>query len=299
MGQKGEWTVRKIWESYQRSQDDQGRRRLSSRQRLSGRRKRNIVIKTEEQIEGIRRASRLTSEILDLLEDYIRPGITTQEIDDWVHEYTVAQGAIPAPLNYRGFPKSVCTSLNEVICHGIPEERTLKDGDILNVDVTSILDSYYGDSSRMFLIGDVSDEARRLTQVTRECMYRAIDQVKPGNRLGDIGHAIQTYAESRGYSVVRAFVGHGVGVDFHEPPDIRHYGQAGIGQLLRPNMVFTIEPMINTGDYRAKVLDDGWTAITIDGGLSAQWEHTIRVTETGYEILTAYEGQRERDLICT
>lgn len=290
--------MRKIWESYQRSQGDQGKRRLSTHQRSAGRRTRSIIIKTEEQIEGIRRASQLTSEILDRLEDRIRPGMTTQEIDDWVHEYTVAHGAIPAPLNYRGFPKSICTSLNEVICHGIPENRVLKDGDTLNVDVTSILDGYYGDSSRMFLIGDVSDEALRLAQVTRDCMYRAIDQVKPGNRLGDIGHAIQDYAERHGYSVVRAFVGHGVGVEFHEPPDVRHYGQPGTGQVLRPNMVFTIEPMINTGSYRVKVLDDGWTAVTVDGGLSAQWEHTIRVTEDGYEILTAYEGQRTRDIVC-
>jgi methionyl aminopeptidase len=290
--------VKKIWESYQRSQSGRGRRRLSTRKQSSARRSRSVIIKTEEQIEGIRRASRLTSEILDLLEEHIRPGITTQEINDFVHKHTVAHGAIPAPLNYRGFPKSVCTSLNEVICHGIPEERVLKDGDILNVDVTSILDGYYGDSSRMFLIGDVSDDALQLTQVTRECMYRAIDQVKPGNRLGDLGHAIQDCAESRGYSVVRAFVGHGVGVEFHEPPDVRHYGEPGTGQLLRPNMVFTIEPMINTGSYRVKVLDDGWTAITVDDGLSAQWEHTIRVTEDSYEILTAYEGQRTRDIVC-
>ena len=259
---------------------------------------RSIIIKTEEQIEGIRRASHLTSEILDLLEARIRPGMTTQEIDAWVHEYTVDHGAIPAPLNYRGFPRSVCTSLNEVVCHGIPGDQRLKDGDILNVDVTSILDGYYGDSSRMYLIGDVSDEARRLTRVTREALYRAIDQVKPGSRLGDLGHAIQAYAESQGYAVVRAFVGHGVGVDFHEPPDVRHYGQPETGQALRPNMVFTIEPMINTGSYRVKVLDDGWTAVTVDGGLSAQWEHTIRVTEDGHEILTAYEEQRTRDIVC-
>lgn len=273
--------------------------RRSSHNPLAGfRRARHIVIKTEEQIAGIRRSCRLTSEILDRLEERIRPGVTTGEIDAWVHEYIVAHGAVPAPLNYRGFPKSVCTSLNEVICHGIPGERVLQEGDILNVDVTTILDGYYGDSSRMFLIGEVSEEARRLVRVTRECLYRSIDQVKPGNRLGDIGHAIQEHAERHGYSVVRTFVGHGVGLEFHEPPDVRHYGQPGTGQLLRPNMVFTIEPMINTGDYRARILEDGWTAVTVDGGLSAQWEHTVRVTETGCEILTAYEGQREREIVC-
>jgi methionyl aminopeptidase len=290
--------VKKLWQDYQQKQNDQEKPWLSTRQRSAVRRTRSIIIKTETQIEGIRRASRLTSEILDRLAARIRPGITTQEIDDWVHEYTVAQGAVPAPLNYRGFPKSVCTSINEVICHGIPEDRVLKDGDILNVDVTSILDGYYGDSSRMFLIGNVSDEARQLTRVTRECLYRSIDQVKPGAQLGDLGHAIQAHAERHGYSVVRAFVGHGVGVEFHEPPDVRHYGQPGTGQRLRPNMVFTIEPMINTGSYRVKVLDDGWTAITVDGGLSAQWEHTVRVMDDGYEILTAYEGQRTRDIVC-
>ena len=261
-------------------------------------RARGILIKSPKQIEGIRKSSRLTSEILDLLEKRIRPGITTEQINTWVHEYTVAHGAVPAPLNYRGYPKSVCTSLNDVICHGIPGPRKLRDGDILNVDVTSILDGYYGDSSRMFLIGDVSAEARRLVRVTRECLYLAIDQVKPGNHLGDLGHAIQQYAESYGYGVVRAFVGHGVGVNFHEPPDVRHYGRPGQGVELRPHMTFTIEPMINGGDHRIRMLDDGWTALTTDGELSAQWEHTLLVTETGVEILTAYPGQRDRDIRC-
>ncbi|MGC9357177.1 MAG: methionyl aminopeptidase [Anaerolineae bacterium] len=251
------------------------------------RKPREIIIKTEEQIEGIRKACQLTVEILDMLEDRIVPGITTEQINTWVHEATIAGGGIPAPLNYRGYPKSVCTSINEVICHGIPGERVLKDGDILNVDVTSIVDGYYGDSSRMFLLGDVSEEARKLVEVTRECLYLGIDAVKPGNRTGDIGYAIQEHAERHGYSVVRAFVGHGTGVDFHEPPDIRHYGQPGTGVLLQPNMVFTIEPMINAGDYRVEVLQDGWTAITTDGSLSAQWEHTLLITRDGVEILTA------------
>ncbi len=278
----------------------QNKRNRGSRLRLQSRsrQRQGVLIKNEEQIAGIRRSSRLTSEILDKLEEQIRPGITTGQIDDWVHEYTLAHGATPAPLNYRGFPKSVCTSINEVVCHGIPGERVLQSGDILNVDVTSILDGYYGDSSRMFLIGDVSEEARRLVRVTRDCLYAAIDMVKPGARLGDIGQALQQLAEGEGYSVVRAFVGHGTGVEFHEPPDVRHYGQRGTGQLLRENMVFTIEPMINVGTHQVKVLDDGWTAITVDEQLSAQWEHTLLVTAAGAEILTAYEGQRERDLVC-
>jgi methionyl aminopeptidase len=245
-----------------------------------------IVIKTEEQIEGIRRSSQLTSQILDMLEDRIAAGIATDEIDRWVHTYTLDHGATPATLNYRGYPKSTCTSLNEQICHGIPDGIALQDGDILNVDATSILDGYFGDSSRMFTIGEVSDEARRLVEVTRECMYLGIEQVKPGNKLGDVGHAIQQHAEAHGYSVVRQFVGHGTGVRFHEPPDVHHYGQPNTGILIRPNMVFTVEPMINAGRYAARVLDNGWTAVTVDGSLSAQWEHTVRVTEDGVEILT-------------
>ena len=248
---------------------------------------RKIIIKTPEQIAGIRKSSQLTREILDMLERRIVPGITTGDIDRWVHDYTVGHGAIPAPLNYRGFPKSTCTSLNEVVCHGIPDGTLLKEGDILNVDVTCILDGYYGDASRMFLLGEVSEEARNLVTVTRECLYLGIEQVKPGNTLGDIGHAIQQHAESHGYSVVRAFVGHGTGVQFHEPPDIRHYGALGTGTVLVPNMVFTIEPMINAGSYQVKVLEDHWTAVTVDGSLSAQWEHTLWVTEDGAEILTA------------
>jgi methionyl aminopeptidase len=248
--------------------------------------KSEIVLKTEEQIEGIRRSSQLTREILDMLESRIAAGITTDEIDRWVHAYTLDHGAKPAPLNYRGYPKSVCTSVNQEICHGIPDGRVLHDGDILNVDVTCILDGYYGDASRMFLIGDVSPAAAKLVEVTRECMYLGIEQVKPGNRLGDVGHAIQTHAEAHGYSVVRQFVGHGTGIRFHEPPDVHHYGHPNTGIRIRPNMVFTVEPMINAGAYGARVLSNGWTAVTVDGSLSAQWEHTVRVTEDGVEILT-------------
>jgi methionyl aminopeptidase len=249
--------------------------------------RREIIIKTEGQIEGIRKSCQLTKNILDSITERIMPGISTQDIDDWVHKMTVAHGAIPAPLNYRGYPKSVCTSINEVICHGIPSpDRILASGDILNVDVTSILDGYYGDSSRMYLIGDVSDQARQLVEVTHECMMLGIAQVKPGNTVGDIGYAIQQHAEAHHYSVVRAFVGHGTGVLFHEPPDIPHYGNPGKGVVLVENMVFTIEPMINIGGFHAHILEDGWTAITQDRSLSAQWEHTVRVTADGVEIMT-------------
>ena len=204
----------------------------------------------------------------------------------------MANNAYPAPLNYRGksavgFPKSVCTSVNNVICHGIPGNEVLKEGDIINVDVTSILDGYYGDASRMFLIGDVSEEAKNLVDITQQCLQIGIQQVKPGKTTGDIGHAIQTHAEGLGYSVVRDFAGHGVGIEFHEEPQILHYGKPNTGVLLQPNMVFTIEPMINIGRPECKLLSDGWTAVTQDGSLSAQWEHTIRVTTNGSEILTA------------
>lgn len=261
---------------------------LASRRRSEPEHRRQIIIKTPEQITGIRKSCQLTRTILDAITDRIVPGITTEAINQWVHEMTVQAGAVPAPLNYRGYPKSVCTSINEVICHGIPSpRRILREGDILNVDVTCILEGYYGDASRMFLIGNVSDAARRLVEVTRECMYLGIKQVKAGNTTGDIGHAIQRHAEGHGFSVVRMFVGHGTGVYFHEPPDIPHYGERGTGIALVPNMIFTIEPMINAGTYQGRILDDGWTAETLDGSLSAQWEHTVRVTEDGVEILTA------------
>lgn len=246
-----------------------------------------IIIKTDEEVEGIRKSSQLTKSILDILEERITAGITTEDINTWVHQYTLEHGAYPAPLNYRGFPKSVCTSLNNVICHGIPDHTVVKDGDILNVDVTCILDGYYGDSNRMFLIGEVSDDARRLCEISKECMDLGIKQVKPFNTIGDIGHVIQQHAEKHGYSVVRDFCGHGVGLEFHEDPQVPHYGSPKTGPMLRPNMVFTIEPMINAGLPDSRILEDKWTAVTIDGSLSAQWEHTLRVTQTGFEILTA------------
>ena len=254
-----------------------------------------IYIKNEEQIEGIRKSSQLTKKLLDMVEDRIAEGVTTNEIDQWVHSETLANGAIPAPLNYghgKGrrrmpFPKSICTSPNNVICHGIPNNQALSNGDILNVDITCILDGYFGDASRMFIIGDVPEETRKLVEVTRECLNLGIEQVFPSKRLGDIGHAIQNHAEKNGFSVVRDFAGHGVGLEFHEAPQVLHYGQPGKGEMLRENMVFTIEPMINMGSYECRILGDGWTAITADGSLSAQWEHTLLVTDSGAEILTA------------
>ena len=252
------------------------------------------MIKTEEQLEGIRRSSILTRDLLDMLEERIQAGVTTNQINEWVHEETLAQGADPAPLNYgrgkgpRGkpFPKSVCTSINEVICHGIPNERILADGDIINVDVTCNLDGYFGDASRMFIIGEIPDSTRELVEETKKCLELGIAQVRPGGRTGDIGHAIQNHAESLGYSVVRDFCGHGVGVEFHEAPQILHYGSTGSGDIMQQDMVFTIEPMINMGRPESRILGDGWTAVTVDGSLSAQWEHTIHVTAEGYDVLT-------------
>ncbi len=256
---------------------------------------RSIYIKNEEQIEGIRKSSQLTKKLLDMVEDRISEGVTTNEIDHWVHSETLANGAIPAPLNYghgtgrrrMPFPKSICTSPNNVICHGIPNNQVLNNGDIINVDITSILDGYYGDASRMFIIGDVPEETKKLVEVTRECLKLGIEQVFPSKRLGDIGHVIQNHAEKNGFSVVRDFAGHGVGIEFHEAPQVLHYGQPGKGEMLRENMIFTIEPMINMGSYECKILGDGWTAVTADGSLSAQWEHTLLVTNSGAEILTA------------
>ena len=247
----------------------------------------STLIKTPAQIEGIRRSCQATRRILDLLEGRLVPGVTTEEINTWVHEATLAEGAIPAPLNYRGFPKSVCTSVNQVVCHGIPDPTVLREGDIINVDVTCILDGYFGDASRTYGVGTVAPEAQRLVQVTRECLELGIRQVRPGGFAGDIGQAIQAHAEAAGFSVVRDFVGHGVGIRFHEEPQIPHFGTRGRGHPLLPGMVFTIEPMINAGDWRVKILDDGWTAITADGSLSAQFEHTVTVTPTGVDILSA------------
>ena len=247
-----------------------------------------IRLKSEADVAGIRRAGRLVIDTLDLVERRLEPGITTEAINTWVHEYTIKNNGIPAPLNYRGFPKSVCVSVNEVICHGIPGERILKDGDIVNVDVTTILDGYYADANKSFFIGTPSQAARKIVDTARRSLKEGIDMVRPGNSVGDIGWAIQTYAESQDCSVVRDFVGHGVGFDFHEPPQIPHFGQRGQGVHLVPGMVFTIEPMINLGGFELSILEDQWTAVTKDGSLSAQFEQTLLVTPDGCESLTPY-----------
>lgn len=244
------------------------------------------LIKSQEQLDGIRLSGKITTEILDLLDKEIHPGMTTAQIDSLVYDYTLAHGAIPAPLNYNGFPKSVCTSINDVVCHGIPSDRTvLKSGDIVNVDVSTILGGYFSDASRMYLIGDVSPEAKRLVDVTKECLEIGTKQVKPFGSTNDIGRVIEPFANRNGYTVVRDLGGHGVGLKFHEEPHIDHFEKSGKGFLMLPGMVFTIEPMINEGGYSVKIARDRWTVTTRDGSLSAQWEYTIAVTDTGYEIL--------------
>jgi methionyl aminopeptidase len=246
-----------------------------------------IKIYSAESFDGMRRAGRLAAQVLDYIEPHVRPGISTGELDRLCHAFIIENKAIPAPLNYKGFPKSICTSVNHVICHGIPNDaKTLSEGDILNIDVTVILDGWYGDTSRMFKVGKVSKLADRLVNVTFESMMRGIELVRPGARLGDIGEAIQTYAEAEKFSVVRDFCGHGIGRVFHDYPEVLHYGKAGTGVVLQEGMFFTIEPMINAGRADAKILQDGWTAVTKDKSLSAQFEHTIGVTALGYEIFT-------------
>lgn len=235
----------------------------------------------------MRVAGRLAAEVLDMIEPHVRAGVTTDELNAVCHEYIVVeQQAIPAPLNYRGFPKSICTSVNHVICHGIPSDRKLKNGDIINIDVTVIKDGFHGDTSRMFFVGEPSIRARRLVQICRECLDIGIGLVRPGARLGDIGHAIQKHAEGNGFSVVREYCGHGIGRTFHEEPQVLHYGSPDTGMELKPGMTFTIEPMLNAGKKETKLLPDQWTVVTRDRSLSAQWEHTILVTGDGHEILT-------------
>jgi len=248
-----------------------------------------IRIKEKQDIEGIREAGRLAVATLDLVETKIGQGITTNEIDTLVHEFTVKNGAIAGPLNYHGFPKSVCVSVNEVICHGIPGERVLKDGDIVNVDVTPILNGYYADTNKTFFVGKPGRDAQKVVSVARESLKRSLVKSRPGNTLGDIGWEIQDYAEGEGCSVVREFVGHGVGFEFHEPPQVPHYGRKGDGIQLVPGMVFTIEPMINLGKKHIRILEDDWTVVTSDGSLSAQFEQTILITENGYECLTPFD----------
>lgn len=245
------------------------------------------IIKTEKDIEGIKKSAEINNAVLDLVASKIKAGMSTEEINQMVHDYTTAHGGIPAPLNYEGYPKSVCVSINNVVCHGIPSEDTiLKEGDIVNVDATTIVDGYYADASRMFIIGDASDEAKRLVRVAKECLEKGVEAVKPWGFLGDIGEAVSEYAEAQGYSVVIDLGGHGVGKQFHEEPFVPHVGEAGTGMVLAPGMVFTIEPMINAGGYEVYIdEEDNWTVYTEDGSLSAQWEYTLLVTETGIEIL--------------
>ena len=249
---------------------------------------RNGVIKLHgpEAFEGMRRAGRLAAEILDALAPHAVPGVSTEEIDSIVERMMLDTGAVPATLGYRGFTKSCCTSINHVVCHGIPADRVLKDGDVVNIDVTPILDGWHGDTSRMYLVGDVPLKARRLVDVTHECLMLGIAQAKPGNRMGDIAHAIQSHAERHRYSVVRDFCGHGLGRLFHDSPEVVHAGRPGTGPELKPGMFFTVEPMINTGRADVKLLDDGWTAVTRDRSLSAQFEHSIGITDSGCEIFT-------------
>ena len=253
-----------------------------------------VSIKTAEDIEKMRIAGRLAAEVLEMIAPAVEAGITTNEIDRICHDYIVnTQKAIPAPLDYHGFPKSICTSVNEVVCHGIPNDKKLKKGDIVNIDITVIKDGYHGDTSAMFFIGDVQPHAKRLCEITQECLYKAIDLVKPGATLGDIGAVIQKHAESNYYSVVREYCGHGIGTVFHEEPQVLHYGKAGTGLEIQEGMTFTIEPMVNAGKRQVKLnAKDGWTVTTKDGRLSAQWEHTLAVTANGVEVLTARKDEK-------
>lgn len=260
----------------------------------------SISIKTGAEIEGMRLAGRLASELLDYIEPFVKPGVTTDQLDRLCHDYIVdVQKAIPAPLNYAPpghtpYPRSICTSVNHQICHGVPSDRKLASGDIINVDVTVIKDGFHGDTSRMFFVGEPTIQARRLVDVTYQCMWLGIEKVRPGAHLGDIGHAIQKHAESHGFSVVREFCGHGIGRSFHEDPQVLHYGKAGTGVQLVAGMTFTIEPMINAGKRDIRQLADGWTIVTKDHSLSAQWEHTVLVADSGYEVLTLSAGAPAR-----
>lgn len=247
-----------------------------------------IVIKNAEDIAKMRVAGRLAAEVLEMIEPHVKAGVTTNEINQICHDYIVnEQDATPAPLNYHGFPKSICTSINQVVCHGIPNDKPLKNGDVINIDITVIKDGYHGDTSKMFFVGKAQPHAKRLVEITQECLYKGMELVRPGTQLGDIGHVIQQHAESNHYTVVREYCGHGIGKEFHEEPQVVHYGKPGTGVTLQEGMIFTIEPMINLGKRDVKLdAKDGWTVRTKDGKMSAQWEHTILVTADGYEVLT-------------
>jgi methionyl aminopeptidase len=250
-----------------------------------------IVLKSTKEIEAMRIAGHLAGEVLRMIREHVQPGISTGELDEICHRHiTEVQDAIPAPLDYKGFPKSICTSVNHVVCHGIPGEKVLKDGDIVNIDITVIKDGWHGDTSKMFQVGNTSVRARRVCDIAYQSMVKGIELVRPGTRLGDIGHVIQRYAESNSCSVVREYCGHGIGLGFHEDPQVLHYGRPGTGEVLVPGMVFTIEPMINVGKRDTRLMPDGWTVITRDRSLSAQWEHTIAVTDSGYDVLTRLPG---------
>ncbi len=254
----------------------------------------SIIIKTEEEIEKMRVAGRLAAEVLEVLRPHVKPGITTEELDRIAHDHiTRVQQAIPAPLNYHGFPKSICTSVNHQVCHGIPGPRKLKKGDIINIDITVLKDGYHGDTSKMFFVGEPTVLAKRVVRIAHECMVKGIEMVRPGARLGDIGHVIQQHAERNGCSIVREYCGHGIGRGFHEEPQVLHYGEPGTGVTLEPGMTFTIEPMVNAGRRDVRLLADGWTVVTKDHSLSAQWEHTVAVTEEGVEVLTLLPGETE------
>ncbi|GAO98136.1 methionine aminopeptidase [Caedimonas varicaedens] len=252
---------------------------------------RKVKIYNAEGFEGMRRAGKLAAQTLDFIEPHICPGVSTEQLNTLCHDFIISHNAIPAPLNYRGFPKSICTSVNHVVCHGIPsEKKILREGDILNIDVTVILDGWYGDTNRTFPVGKINLLASRLINITYEAMMRGIEAVKPGATLGDVGHAIQSFVEEQRFSVVRDFCGHGIGRVFHDDPEVLHFGKPGEGLVLKEGMFFTIEPMVNAGKYPVKVLDDGWTAVTRDHSLSAQFEHSLGVTATGYEIFTVHNS---------
>lgn len=256
--------------------------------------KSTLTIKTAEDIKKMRIAGKLAAQVLEMIGEHVKPGISTQALNDICHDFIVdKQHAIPAPLNYKGFPKSICTSVNHVICHGIPNDKVLKNGDIINIDVTVIKDGYHGDTSKMFVVGEASVQANRLIKVTRECMMLGISQVKPGNHLGDIGAVIENHAHEHRFSVVREYCGHGIGKIFHEEPQVLHYGKANTGLKIVPGMIFTIEPMINAGKRHTRLLPDKWTVVTKDHSLSAQWEHTILVTDNGFEVLTKREEETD------
>lgn len=245
-----------------------------------------IILKTQAEIEKIRQSGRLAARTLDMAAAHLKPGLTTGEMDKLIHDFIVSHGAVPATLGYKGYPASSCISINEVVVHGIPGSRVIHDGDVVKIDVTTILKGYYGDTARTYCVGNVPAEGRRLAEATEKSMYLGINEIKPGARLGDIGAAIQGFIEAQGFSVVRDFVGHGVGREFHEEPSVAHFGRRGTGLRLKEGMVLTVEPMINQGAYNTRVLDDGWTAVTTDGCLSAQFEHTVAVTKDGFDILT-------------